>query len=97
MFLHVTDAKYLEGYKIEVSFNDGKKGVADLLPALHGPVFEPLKDPSLFAQVRVDQDLETLVWPNGADLAPEYIYFCAFWDNPELQEKFRAWGYLSSE
>ena len=70
MFLHVTEARYLESYKVEVSFNDGKKGIADLSAALKGPVFEPLKDLSVFSQLRVDEELETIVWPNGADLAP---------------------------
>ena len=43
MFLHVTNARYLEDYKVEVSFNDGRKGIADLTDALKGPIFEPLK------------------------------------------------------
>ena len=74
MFLHVTEAGYLEDYKVEVSFNDGRKGVADLSETLKGPVFEPLKDMSVFSQLRVDEELETIIWPNGADLAPEYLY-----------------------
>ena len=94
MFLHVTTAKYIQDYKIAVSFNDGSTGVADLTAALTNPVFEPLKDKSIFANFNVDQELETIVWPNGADLAPEYIYFQAFKDNPELQPKFKQWGYI---
>ncbi|MGH8553914.1 MAG: DUF2442 domain-containing protein, partial [Methylococcales bacterium] len=43
MFLHVTEAKYLKGYTIEVSFNDGRKGIVNLRAALKGPVFEPLR------------------------------------------------------
>lgn len=95
MFLHVTEARYVGGYKVEVSFNDGRTGIADLSEALRGPVFEPLKDVSAFSQVRVDDELETLAWPNGADLAPEYVYFQAFRNNRELQEQFRNWGYLA--
>jgi hypothetical protein len=94
MFLHVTEAKYLEGYKVAVSFNDGRNGIADLSSALKGSVFEPLKDLSVFSQLRVDEELETIVWPNGADLAPEYIYFQAFTANPDLQAQFRQWGYI---
>ncbi|CAK8719095.1 DUF2442 domain-containing protein [Candidatus Electronema halotolerans] len=95
MFLHITDAKHLDEYKVEVAFNNGRKGIADLSEALHGPIFEPLKQPSAFSAFAVDEHLETLVWPNGADLAPEYIFFQAFKNDPELQEQFREWGYIS--
>lgn len=95
MFLHVTEARYLEGYKVELTFNDGRKGVADLSEALKGPVFEPLKDISAFSQLRVDEELQTIVWPNGADLAPEYIYFQVFKGSPEFQEQFKKWGYIA--
>jgi len=54
-----------------------------------------LKDEALFAQLKLDKELETISWPNGADIAPEYLYFQAFKDNPELQEQFKAWGYLA--
>jgi hypothetical protein len=37
-------------------------------------MFEPLKDPDLFFQASVNPDLETVTWPNGADLAPEFLY-----------------------
>ncbi|MFH0784412.1 MAG: DUF2442 domain-containing protein [Pseudomonadota bacterium] len=95
MFLHVTNARYLEDYKVEVFFNDGRKGVADLTDALKGAMFEPLKNKSVFSSFVVDKELDTIVWPNGADLAPEYIYFQAFKNEPELQQQFKRWGYLS--
>lgn len=94
MILHITQASYLDGYRVEVVFNDGKKGIADLSDALTGKVFEPLKNIDVFSKFNVDEELETLVWENGADLAPEYIYFQAFKNEPELQAKFREWGYL---
>jgi hypothetical protein len=78
-----------------VTFNNGQKGIADLSEALHGPVFEPLKNQAMFSSFSVDNELETLVWPNGADLAPEYIFFQAFKHAPDLQEQFRKWGYIS--
>jgi hypothetical protein len=95
MLLHVTAARYIGEYEIEVCFNNGRRRVADLSGALHGPVFEPLKDKTLFGQMRVDEELGTIVWPNGADLAPEYIFFQAFKDDPELQEQFKEWGYIA--
>ncbi len=95
MFLHVTNARYLEDYKVEVSFNNGRKGVADLIDAIKGPVFESLKNTSEFSSFTVDKELETIVWPNGADLAPEYIYYQAFKNEPELQSQFKQWGYIA--
>ena len=95
MFLHVTEAKYLGSFRVEVYFNDGRKGVVDLSDTLKGPVFAPLKDESFFAQLKVDKELDTISWPNGADLAPEYLYFKAFRNEPRLHEKFREWGYIA--
>ena len=95
MLIHVVKAKYVDGYRIEVAFNDGRQGVADLTEALRGPVFEKLKDVSEFKRFLLDDELDTLVWPNGADLAPEYIYFQAFKNDADLREHFRNWGYLA--
>ncbi len=94
MFLHVKEAKYLGDYKVKVAFNNGQEGVADLAEALKGPVFESLTDKSKFATFVVDKELETIVWPNGADLAPEYIYFQAFKSEQELNPQFKQWGYI---
>jgi hypothetical protein len=94
VFLHVIEARYLRDYLVEVAFNNGKSGVADLSSALQGPMFEPLKDLTVFSRLHVDHELETIVWPNGADLAPEFIYFQAFRNEPTLQAQFREWGYI---
>jgi len=92
--LFITEAKYLSDYKIEVLFNNGKKGIADLKYVLTGKVFEPLKEKTVFAQLKVDTELETIVWPNGADLAPEFIYYQVFKNEPQLQTQFKQWGYI---
>ncbi len=55
MFLHITNARYLEDYKVEVSFNNGRKGIADLADALKGTMFEPLKNKSVFSRLIVDK------------------------------------------
>ena len=94
MLVHVVNAKYVDGYRIEVTFNNGRKGIADFAETLSGPVFEKLKDESEFRRFEVDKELDTLVWANGADIAPEYIYFQAFKDDLSLHEQFRSWGYL---
>ena len=93
MFLHLEAARPLGGYRIEVRFNDGRQGIADLAEVLKGPVFEPLQDPDAFKDFRIDEELRTIVWSNGADLAPEYLYYQAFRDDPKLRSTFRKWGY----
>lgn len=67
-------AEYVGGYKLRLTFADGKSGVIDLEDQLWGQVFEPLKDLSQFQDFRVDDELSTIVWPTGADLAPEFLY-----------------------
>ena len=70
----LSKAEYIEGYKIRVSFEDGAVGIIDLDGDLWGEVFEPLKDLNNFRAFKVDEELQTIVWPTGADLAPEYLY-----------------------
>ena len=71
--LEVTEARYIDGYRIWLRFNNGVEGEADLEDTLWGPVFEPLKDESLFRQFEVSPVMDTICWKNGADLAPEYL------------------------
>ena len=74
MFLHVRQANYMDGYRIRVRFNDGAEGIVDLSDCLDGEVFEPLKNIANFKAFKVDPDIETIVWDNGADMAPEFLY-----------------------
>ena len=71
--IHVRSAEYIEDFKLWITFDDGTSGEVDLEGLLSGPVFEPLKDKELFSKIFVDPELETVVWPNGADLAPEFL------------------------
>lgn len=74
MILHVKEAKYLHDYVIWLRFNDGAEGEVNLKDELYGEVFEPLKDLEKFKSFRVDPVLETIVWENDADFAPEFLY-----------------------
>jgi len=74
MILHITDAKHLQDYQVWLKFNDNVEGIVDLSKELWGTMFEPLKDLSLFSQVKLDTELDTIIWPNGADLAPEFLH-----------------------
>ena len=71
--LEVTSAQYRDGYRIRVRFNDGQEGDVDLTDALWGPVFEPLRDLSVFRRFQISEVLHTIAWENNADLAPEYL------------------------
>jgi hypothetical protein len=72
--VHVTSVEPLERFRLRLTFEDGTVGEIDLADDLWGPVFEPLKDRDLFTQVSVDGECGTIVWPNGADFAPEWLY-----------------------
>ncbi|MEK7426552.1 MAG: DUF2442 domain-containing protein [Actinomycetota bacterium] len=61
-------------YTIKVEFEDGVSQTIDLLPILRGELFGPLRDRALFDCVRLDPEVHTLVWPNGADLDPATLH-----------------------
>ncbi|MDQ1290265.1 MAG: hypothetical protein QG615_47 [Nitrospirota bacterium] len=73
MLPRIVAAQYLNGFTVWLRFSDGTQGIVDLTHELSGPMFEPLRDQTVFAQVRLHPELKTLVWPNGADLAPEFL------------------------
>ena len=74
MLIDVIEARYVRDFTVWVKFEDGTEGELDLSEELYGPIFEPLRDVSYFKQVKVNPVLGTIVWPNGADLAPEFLY-----------------------
>ena len=75
MLKDVTDVRVLGGHRIWLRFEDGVEGELDLdkLIEFHG-VFAPLEDEQEFAKVRVNREVGTIVWPNGADLDPDVLY-----------------------
>jgi hypothetical protein len=72
MFLEITNAKYLNGFRISLEFNNGESKTVDLINELDGEVFQPLKDIDYFKDFSVKYN--TIEWKNGADFAPEYLY-----------------------
>ena len=74
MIPQVEHALYVSDFTIHLRFSDGTEGDVDLRDELHGEIFVPLKDPALFRQFSVHPDFRTLCWPNGADIAPEFLY-----------------------
>ncbi len=74
MIPKVVSAEYAHDYVIHLRFADGTQGDVDLDQELYGEMFEPLKDIETFKQFTVHPEFHTLCWPNGADIAPEYLY-----------------------
>ena len=75
-------------FRVALAFTDGSHGTVDLAPWIEGRrgVFAALQNPAFFAQVRVDPDAGTIVWPNGADLDPDVLYEAAH----GMQDRSRA-------
>ena len=74
MHYHVLEARHVGGYILWLRFRDGTAGEVDLSAALVGPIFAPLLDIAYFRQYSIHPEFHTLVWPNGADIAPEYLH-----------------------
>jgi hypothetical protein len=70
----VIEVRYVRDYVVWLRFDDGAQGEVDISPSFRGPVFEPLHDLGYFQRVSVNSELGTIVWPNGADIAPETLH-----------------------
>lgn len=90
MLKDIVGAKPLEGYLLHLRFEDGTEGTLDLASRLSfRGVTAPLKELSYFRQVRVDPNLGTVVWPNGADLDPDVLY-ASITGQPIVIERLRG-------
>ena len=72
MYIEITKAEYLDGYRLRLSFSNGEIRVADLESLLSGSVFESLRELEAFRKFSIP--FNTIQWENGADFAPEYLY-----------------------
>ncbi len=79
MLKDVTSVEFIGDFRLRLTFDDGKSGEVDLAKhiAFTG-IFAPLKDPNVFRTGRVDPDLGTICWPNGADVDPVVLYSWVF-------------------
>jgi hypothetical protein len=72
---HVVGVAVIRPHVMRLLFDDGVVRDVQYVPGeARGSLFEPLDDPDYFARVRVDDDVRTVVWPNGLDLAPEVLH-----------------------
>ena len=81
----VTSVEVTGTYRLHVRFDDGSSWEIDLEPVLEGEFYGPLRDPELFAEVEVDPEVRTLVWPNGADFDPAILH-----DWPQHEQAMRS-------
>ena len=72
--LHIDEVGWCGGHTLRLAFDTGETKVVNVRPLLNGPIFEPLLDVSAFSRVSIDPIARTVVWDNGADLAPEALY-----------------------
>jgi hypothetical protein len=79
-------------YTLQIRFDDGTEQTIDFRPILAGEIYGPLRDLAFFDQVRIDPEIATPVWPNGADFDPATLH-----DWPQHQQAFaelaRSWDH----
>jgi hypothetical protein len=92
---YVTRFAIVEPYTLDVTFTDGTEQRIDFEPVLRGPLFGPLRDLATFNAVRIDGEVGTLVWPNGADFDPSTLHD---WPDvgDELALRARSWEETST-
>lgn len=71
---YVTDVEYECGHRLLLTFEDGGRRRVDLAPHLEGEMFEPLREVKRFRTARLNTDIDTVVWDNGADMSPDFLY-----------------------
>jgi DUF971 family protein len=92
----ITDLEIVAPYTLRLKFDDNTEKIIDFCSVLNGEMFKPLQDLSLFNQVRLDAEIHTIVWSNGADFDPATLHD---WDlyRTEIEERSRAWAKVAEE
>ena len=70
----VRNVDYLKNYKLKLTFENNVIKIVDLKNYIDGEVFEPLKDLHYFQKVKINSDIDTIVWPNEADFSPDFLF-----------------------
>ncbi|OFY67311.1 MAG: hypothetical protein A3H98_02325 [Bacteroidetes bacterium RIFCSPLOWO2_02_FULL_36_8] len=70
----IRSVKYIKEYQLLLSFNTGEKKLVDVKPYLGGEIFAPLKNLKYFKKATLNKDIDTVVWDNGADFSPDFLY-----------------------
>ena len=78
MYHDVVHIKCLDGFRLELTFDDGKSGILDCRPIIEkGGIFSKLRDPNVFNTAAIHNDLGVIAWGNEIDIAPETAYSLA--------------------
>ncbi len=88
--IQINSFEIIDDFKLKIYFSDGITNEVDFLPMLKGEIYGPLSENSFFRKVKIDPEVKTLVWPNGADFDPSILYN---WDavKKELIERANTW------
>jgi hypothetical protein len=89
--IDITNFKIVGPYTLHITFADNSEQVINFEPVLHGYYYDPLRDLDFFNQVRLDPEVCTLVWPNGADFDPATLYNWYQGDGAELAQRTTHW------
>ncbi len=79
-------------YTLRVRFDDGTEQLIDFQSMLAGGLYGPLRDLTVFNQVRIDPEVHTLVWPNGADFDPATLHDWAT-HSPAMIARAQQWNF----
>ena len=94
-FYKILTVKVIGPYILELTFDDGLKKSINFKPVLFGEIYSPLRDLSLFNNVKVDQEVYTIVWPNGADFEPSILHDWEKYES-ELIERANSWETINT-
>lgn len=91
LIVKVTNVEIVSPYTLKITFDDEAQRTINFAPVLVGYYLEPLRDLALFNQVRVDPEIHTIVWENGADFDPATLYNWDEGDGAELARRAKRW------
>lgn len=96
--MRISAAEHLGDYRVRFAFDNGREGVADLRATVFDDprsAFAPLRETAVFQRFFIERGV--LCWPGGLDIAPEYLFFLTFRDDPGLRGLFQEWGYVGAK
>jgi hypothetical protein len=92
----ITKVQVVGPWTLHIAFGDGTERIIDFEAVLVGELYGPLKDVALFNQVRVDPEVHTIVWPNGADFDPATLHDWPDYESAWLAQT-RKWAKVAEE